>query len=167
MVFSNNKFNTISMEFLSTISEWGYIGLFLIAFLAGSIAPFSSESVMALLIAANYNLWLCIVVATIGNWLGGVTCYYIGYLGKIEWIEKYLKIKHNKLIKMQQFLQGKGAYMALFVFVPIIGDLIIVAFGLMRADIYRVNIAMLIGKLLRYIVMAYGANYLIELFLAK
>ncbi len=155
------------MEFLSTISEWGYIGLFLIAFLAGSIAPFSSESVMALLIAANYNLWLCIVVATIGNWLGGVTCYYIGYLGKIEWIEKYLKIKHNKLIKMQQFLQGKGAYMALFVFVPIIGDLIIVAFGLMRADIYRVNIAMLIGKLLRYIVMAYGANYLIELFLAK
>ena len=43
------------MEFLTTLSEWGYIGLFIAAFLAGSVLPFSSEVVLGLLIAAGYD----------------------------------------------------------------------------------------------------------------
>ncbi|OAV71582.1 hypothetical protein Barb4_00561 [Bacteroidales bacterium Barb4] len=33
----------------------------------------------------------CLVAATIGNFLGGMTCYWMGMLGKTEWLEKYLK----------------------------------------------------------------------------
>ena len=85
------------MEFLTSLSEWGYAGLFIAAFLAGSILPFSSEVVLGLLLVAGYSTWGCVVSATAGNWLGGITCYYIGRLGKTAWIEKYLKLSHEKL----------------------------------------------------------------------
>lgn len=32
--------------FLQLLTEWGYIGMFLSAFLAGTILPFSSEAVL-------------------------------------------------------------------------------------------------------------------------
>ena len=89
------------MEFIAGLSEWGYFGLFIAAFLAGSIIPFSSEAVLGLLLIAGYDSWGCVFSATLGNWLGGVTCYYIGYLGKTEWIHTYLKIPEEKLSKMQ------------------------------------------------------------------
>ena len=97
------------MDFIAGLSEWGYIGLFIAGFLAGSILPFSSEVVLGLLLYAGYNEWGCLASATAGNWLGGVTCYYIGRLGKVEWIEKYLRIKKSSLDKTQKFLQGKGS----------------------------------------------------------
>ena len=122
------------MEFIAGLSEWGYFGLFIAAFLAGSIIPFSSEAVLGLLLIAGYDSWGCVFSATLGNWLGGVTCYYIGYLGKTEWIHTYLKIPEEKLSKMQRFLKGKGSLFGFFVFIPVIGDIMIVALGLLRAN---------------------------------
>ena len=133
------------MEFIAGLSEWGYIGLFLSAFLSGSIIPLSSEVVLGILLVAGFHPWGCLLTATAGNWLGGVTCYYIGHLGKIE--------------KTQKWLQGKGALMAFFVFLPGIGDLIIVGLGLMRANALLVNISMLIGKFLRYYLIIIGVDY--------
>ena len=49
------------MEFIAGLSEWGYFGLFIAAFLAGSIIPFSSEAVLGLLLIAGYDSWLCIL----------------------------------------------------------------------------------------------------------
>ena len=46
------------MEFIAGLSEWGYFGLFIAAFLAGSIIPFSSEAVLGLLLIAGYDLSL-------------------------------------------------------------------------------------------------------------
>lgn len=138
------------MDFIAGLADWGYIGLFIATFLAGSILPFSSEVVLSALLAAGLNPWGCILTATAGNWLGGLTCYYIGRMGRMDWIEKYLRIKPEKLEKTQRFLQGKGALMAFFVFLPVVGDLIVVAFGLMRANVVMVGISMLAGKFLRY-----------------
>ena len=89
----------------------------------------------------------------------GVTCYYIGRLGKVEWIEKYLRIKKSSLDKTQKFLQGKGALMAFFVFLPAGGDLIIVTLGLMRANVLITNLSMLAGKFLRYYCVAKGIDF--------
>lgn len=152
------------MEFVSELSNWGYIGLFIATFLAGSIIPLSSEIVMSALLAAGFDSWGCIWVATAGNWLGGMTCYYVGHLGKMEWIEKYLHIDRQKLAKTQRFLQGKGALMAFFVFLPVVGDLIIVAFGLMRANVFWVGLSMLLGKFLRYWVWTQATLGVLTLF---
>ncbi|AHF12647.1 YqaA family protein [Barnesiella viscericola] len=152
------------MEFIASLSEWGYLGLFIAAFLAGSIIPFSSEVVLGLLLVAGYDPWGCVISATLGNWLGGVTCYYIGYLGKTEWIHTYLKMPEEKLAKMQHFLKGKGSLFGFFVFIPVIGDIMIVALGLMRANPIGTLLSMMAGKFSRYYLVIIGVNYLKDWF---
>ncbi|MCH5330515.1 MAG: DedA family protein [Alistipes sp.] len=145
-------------------TEWGYAGIFLSAFLAGSIVPFASEAVVVLLAQSGLSPWLCLLWATAGNTLGGVSCYWIGRLGKTEWINRWLKIKPAALERAQRFLKGRGAVMALFVALPYIGDAIAVALGLMRADFALTTVAMAIGKGLRYIAVLYAAEGIISLF---
>lgn len=71
--------------------EWllnlGYFGLFLGSFVAATVVPFSSDVQLVAMLAAGGNVWFCVVVATLGNWLGGLTSYWLGWLGKWEWIE--------------------------------------------------------------------------------
>lgn len=141
--------------------EYGYIGLFLASFLAATILPFGSEVVFAGLIALGMNAWGCVIMASIGNWLGGMTNYYIGRLGKVEWVEKYLKIEKEKVDKVQKWLEGKGSFMAFFSFLPIVGDIIALALGFMRANVYIVNIGMFLGKFARYVLIMYGVNWII------
>ena len=112
--------------------DWGYVGLFISALLAGSIIPFSSEIVMVALVKVGLSPALCVLSATLGNTLGGMTCYYMGRLGRIDWIEKYFKVKREKIKRMQHFLQGKGALMAFFAFLPFVGEAIAIALGFMR-----------------------------------
>jgi len=136
---------------MNTLIEWSYFGLFLATFLAGSILPFSSEVVLSGVLALEgINAWGCIAAATAGNFLGGMTCYWIGHFGKIEWIEKYLKVKPEKLQKYLKYMHGKGSWMAVFTFVPVVGDLLAVTLGYMRANILVTALTMLIGKFLRY-----------------
>lgn len=149
---------------LEFLMQYGYVGLFTACFLAATILPFSSDFVFGGLLVAGLAPWPCVVVATLGNWLGGMTNYFLGRLGKLEWIEKYLKIDPAKIEKMQVWLDKKGAYMALFSFVAFVGDIMAVALGYMRANLYIVTICMLIGKFCRYVVVMYAVQYGVSLF---
>ncbi|MBP1617042.1 MAG: putative integral rane protein [Bacteroidetes bacterium] len=151
---------------LQNVDAYGYLGLFAICFLAATILPFSSDFLFAaLIIMPQFDPWTCTFVATLGNWAGGMTNYFLGKLGNIEWIEKYLKIKEEKIIKMQTWIQGKGgALLAFFSFAPFVGDVMAVALGYMRANVYTVIVSMLIGKFSRYVVVMYAVKYGIHLF---
>ena len=138
---------------IQLLIDWGYTGLFISALLAGSIIPFSSELVMLALVKVGLNPAICVLAATLGNTMGGMTCYYMGHLGKTDWIEKYFKVKQEKIDKMQRFLQGKGALMAFFAFLPFIGEAIAIALGFMRSNEMLTSLSMFTGKLIRYIVM--------------
>ena len=135
------------MEFLI---EYSYIGVFIASFLAAPVLPFSREVVLTGVLLAGAGYWPCMISATIGNFLGGMSCYWLGKLGKIEWIEKYLKLDAKKLDKVQNWIKGKGSWMAFFVFLPGIGDFIAVALGYLRGNVWIVAISMFIGKALRY-----------------
>lgn len=135
------------MEFLI---EYGYLGVFVAAFLAATILPFSSEVVLTGVLLSGAAYWPCMIAATIGNVLGGMTCYWIGMLGKTEWIEKYLKLDAAKLQKVQDWIKNKGSWMAFFVFLPGIGDFIAVALGFLRGNVWIVLFSMTLGKALRY-----------------
>lgn len=135
------------MDFLI---EYGYIGVFIASFLAATILPFSSEVVLTGVLLAGSSYWPCMVAATLGNFLGGMSCYWLGMLGKVEWIEKYLKLDAKKLQKVQDWIAGKGSWMGFFVFLPGIGDFIAVALGFLRANVWIVAISMFLGKAIRY-----------------
>lgn len=136
--------------------DWGLPGLFISALLAGSIVPFSSELVVVALVKLGLPPIACLLSATLGNTVGGMTCYYMGRLGKISWIEKYFKVKKEKVDKMVNFLQGKGAMMAFFTFLPAIGEVIAIALGFMRSNTWITLGSMFAGKLVRYILLLYA-----------
>lgn len=135
----------------------GYIGLFIASFLAGSFVPFSSEVVLAaLMVKTDMNIWALLAVATIGNWLGEMTCYYIGHLGKLEWIERWTKVKKETLKKWHRRIKKYGAWLAFFSFLPLLGNVIAVACGYFRCSPTLTAILMLLGKLLRYVLLIEG-----------
>ena len=148
--------------------DWGYFGLFISAFIAGSILPFSSEIVMVILAQMGLNPVLCVLSATIGNTLGGMTCFWMGKLGKTTWIEKYFGVKKEKIDKVQTFLQGKGALMGFFAFLPFIGEAIAIALGFMRSNSWLTAFSMFVGKLIRYAILLvafqYGIDWLMQIF---
>lgn len=140
---------------LTDFAEYGYAGLFLAAFLAATILPFSSEVVFSALVFGGLNAWICVLCATFGNWLGGLTCYWLGHLGKIEWIEKWLRVSHDKIERARSWFRRYGDWVAFFSFLPVVGDIIAVAAGFMRCNFWIASTAMLFGKFARYLLWMY------------
>ena len=140
------------------LTQYGYWGMLLAAFLAGSFFPFSSEAVLVGLMATGLDPWLLMVYGTIGNVLGSIVNYGVGRMGKMEWIEKYLHVKKESLEKARRFMAGRGAWMGFFAFLPVLGSAITIALGLMRANIVITFIAITLGKIFRYIILIYGAG---------
>ncbi|MDO4790187.1 MAG: VTT domain-containing protein [Porphyromonas sp.] len=149
------------MEFLI---EHGYLGVFVAAFLAATILPFSSEVVLSGVLLAGADYWMCIAAATIGNWLGGMSCYWLGAQGKKEWIIKYLRVNPLRLEKITNWLQGRGSWMGFWAFLPGVGDFFAIALGLLRANVWSVALFMLTGKLVRYLVWQQIVDFFVSLF---
>ena len=139
----------------------GYWGMLIASFLAGSVFPFSSEVVMAALMATGLDPWLLAFYGTIGNVLGALLNYGIGRMGKVEWFEKYLHVKQKDLDRAERFVAGRGAWMGFFAFLPILGSAITVLLGLMRSNIVITFIAITLGKIFRYIILIYGVGLFI------
>jgi membrane protein YqaA with SNARE-associated domain len=137
------------MEGLFDYSLWG---LFLASFLAATVVPFSSEALLTFLIINGTDPYAAVLVATAGNWLGGMSSYAIGYMGKWVWIEKYLRIKRETIEKWHDRLYRKGAIFAFLSWVPAVGDIFAVGLGLLRSSIPITAVAMLAGKFSRYVI---------------
>ena len=149
---------------LQFMIEWGYLGMFLSALIAGTVVPFSSEAVLVALISMGLNPAGCVLAATAGNMIGGMTCYWLGTLGNMKWIKKYFGVNQKKLERAERFVKGRGAWMAFFMFIPFLGEAIGVVLGLMRANAWITSFAMLLGKSFRYIAIAATALGLTTLF---
>lgn len=145
---------------IAFLSQYGYGGMLVAAFLAGSFFPFSSEAVMLGLLATGLDGWKLIIYGSIGNILGSMFNYGVGRMGHLDWIEKYLHVKKSNLDKAQRFMAGHGAWMGFFAFLPIIGSAITIVLGLMRANIPISLLSISIGKILRYWLLIYGASLL-------
>lgn len=124
----------------------GLWGLFISAFVSATILPGNSEFVMVAVLAKFPNLfWETIVVATIGNTMGGMTSYAIG------------RIVPNKAeSRALGWMRRYGEWALLFSWVPVIGDALCVAAGWLRINAWLALLMLLIGKCARYLVIAGG-----------
>ena len=136
---------------MESFVEWGFLGLFLSSFLGATIIPLSSEIVLSLLLAQGFDIKLSIIIATIGNWLGGLSSYYLGSLGKWGFVEKYFLIKKDKITGFRLKIDKWGSTYALLCCLPFIGDPIAVSLGFFKINFLKVSFWMFIGKLLKYI----------------
>lgn len=137
--------------------NYGYWGMLIAAFLAGSFFPFSSEVVMLGLLAAGLDPWPLIGYGTVGNVAGSLFNYGVGRMGKLEWMEEHLHVKRETLQKAERFMGGHGALMGFFAFIPFLGSAITIALGYTRANLLLSATSITIGKFLRYVILVYGA----------
>ncbi len=147
--------------FIELLSSYGYWGMLIAAFLAGSFVPFNSETIMVALQTAGLDPWVLVIYGSIGNIAGGMFNYGVGRLGKLEWIEKYLHVKKKDLDRAERFMAGHGAWMGFFSFLPLLGSAITIVLGLMRANLTISFVSIAIGKSLRYLLLVFAASYFI------
>ncbi len=142
------------------MAEWvehGYWGIFLLSLLAATVIPFSSDVVLAaMIISGAFDPYLTVILASLGNWIGGMTNYVLGYLGKWIWIEKYLRVKKEKVRRFKRWVDRWGSWLAFISWFPGIGDVLAIALGLFKVSWWRVSLYMLVGKSARYIAIAWA-----------
>lgn len=127
--------------------EWGLIGLFGMCFLASTIIPFPSEATLLFFLnAGEYSPLSVLIVASFGNCLGGSTNYFLGYYGR-----KMLSKK--QVLKSETLVQRYGFWTALFSWLPVIGDPLLVLLGIYRVSSWKTMGLMCIGKIARYLLV--------------
>jgi len=129
----------------------GYTGLFIGSFLASTIIPFSSDLLLIALLALGFDPWICLIVATVGNSLGGMTSYGLGWLGKWKWIER-LGVSRQRLESQKARIECWGSLLAFFAWLPAVGDVFAIALGFYRVSPRRCTIYMFVGRLARFLV---------------
>ena len=103
--------------------QLGYLGLFIASFLSSTIIPMASGAVLVALIYNGFDPYWCVLIATVGNTLGGMTSYWIGHLGKMQWIEKYFRVPKEKILSFQGRIKRWGPMAGLLAWLPLIGEI--------------------------------------------
>lgn len=140
------------------LESLGLLGLFIGTFLAATILPFSSDALYIAVLAATKDPIGCLAVGTVGNWLGSVVTYWIGWIGRWEWIEKWFKVKRETLEKQKIKIDKYGVWLALLAWIPIIGDVIAIALGFYRTRPWATMFMLFVGKFARFLLwnLIYG-----------
>ncbi len=140
------------------LESLGLLGLFIGTFLAATVLPFSSDALYVAVLAATENPVGCLVVGTVGNWLGSVVTYWMGRIGRWEWIEKWFRVKKETLEKQKAKIDRYGVWLALLAWVPVIGDVIAIALGFYRTRPWATMFLLLVGKFARFLLwnLIYG-----------
>lgn len=127
-------------------------GLFFSGFLASTLLPGGSE--VALLYAANQpdaNLWLIGLVTSLGNTLGGMSSWGLGW-----WIKsKFGSLDEAKQQRALERVQAYGSPVLLLSWLPVIGDPLCLAAGWLRVGWLPALIFIGLGKAARYAVLLY------------
>ena len=136
-------------------------GLFAAAFLAATPVPFQSEIVFLAMQAAGVaDLWVLILVASIGNTLGSFVNYGLGRsLARFEGT-RWFPASPAKMARAEAWFQRWGSWVLLLSWAPL-GDLITVMAGVLRTPLWRFALLVAIAKTGRYIVLGYAAAQVI------
>lgn len=136
--------------------------LFLLAFSAATLLPGGSEAaLLAMASLSEHSTITLLTVASVGNILGSVLNYGLGRMALHYQDRKWFPASPAALIKAQGWFSRWGQWAVLLAWVPVIGDPITVAAGVMRMDFIRFLILVSISKTLRYMLLLGMFNLLV------
>lgn len=136
--------------------EWlldlGYLGLFLGTFAAGTILTFSSDVLILGMLVAGGDPWICLACATLGNGSGALVSYAMAWFAKWEWIEKWLKVRHETLVRYKQVIDRWGVWCAFFSWAPFVGQMFMLGLGFFKVRPVASALVTYLGCLFRFLV---------------
>jgi len=122
--------------------------LFASSFLSATLLPGNSEVVLvAMLLSGVSQPWMLVVIATMGNSLGGLTNVILGRFFPLRKTSRWQE-------KAAGWLKRYGAATLLLSWMPVIGDLLCLLAGWMRISWGPVLFFLCLGKALRYVLVA-------------
>lgn len=150
---------------METLLGLGYLGLFIGCFLAATVIPFSAEILLIGALLAGCAPLETFLVATVGNSLGSLTSYGLGYLGKWEWLEKYMHVSRESLERQKSRIDKYGPLLAFLCWLPFIGDVFAIGLGFYRLNFYKCLLFIVLGKAARFgvwtiLYVIYGNSFL-------
>jgi membrane protein YqaA with SNARE-associated domain len=132
------------------------LSLFAVAFASATILPLQSELLLtALIVGKQYPLPALLLVAGTGNTLGAVVNWWLGRMVETYKDRSWFPVSPEKLAAAQARYRRYGKYSLLLSWLPIGGDALTVAAGLMREPLLVFLTFVAIAKFGRYIALAY------------
>lgn len=140
---------------LLSLPEYGLTTVFLVSFISATLIPLGSEPVVFGLIRLNPEMfWPVVLVATIGNTLGGAVDWWLGY-GAHKVADKYSHSNHHT--RALDWLKKMGPKACLLAWLPLVGDPLCAVAGWLKLPFWPCLAYMAIGKFLRYVTMTLAA----------
>jgi len=135
------------MDYLFS-ADGGLLGLFVASFLAATLLPGGSEAVLFAVVRLHpEQSAAALVLATIGNTLGGMSTYLLARL-----------LPQKELPARLAALQRYGAAALVLAWAPLVGDALCAAAGWLRLNWLACMLWMALGKFARYVVVVAGAG---------
>ncbi|MCC2610304.1 YqaA family protein [Neorhizobium petrolearium] len=131
-----------------------YAGLFSAAFVAATIFPMQSEAILVgLILSDRYSLAGLFLAASVGNTLGAAVNWFIGRGVEQFRDRRWFPVTPEKLDRAQAWYRKYGKWSLLLSWLPIGGDAITVAAGVLKEPLPIFLILVFIGKSIRYLVL--------------
>lgn len=135
------------------VVEYGALGLFISAFISSTLAPGGSEAVLAYLIIERNNPTIYLVMlATLGNTLGAITTFYIGYFASTKYPPKNINPQHFD--KANVLIQRYGSIALVMSWLPVLGDVLCLVAGWVRLNFVKSLCFITLGKFARYFLIS-------------
>ncbi|MEA2003462.1 MAG: YqaA family protein [archaeon] len=132
-----------------------YISLFFTSFLASTVLPLGSEAYVAYITGVGHTPILIVLVASVGNFLGSLTTYYVGLMGEKTILSRHIGKDNKKYVRTKSFFDRYGTPALFFSWVPLVGDVLVFFAGMARTDIHKFTLFVFSGKLVRYVVIVF------------
>lgn len=135
-----------------------YLILLCVSFISATLFPMGSEGFLIYYLSIGLNVYLLILLATIGNTLGSYVNYWLGLKGE-EYLVKKKYLKESRLKKAKSIFDRYGGYSLFLSWAPIIGDAITFIAGILKYDLKKFFVIVSLAKLGRYIFVALAYLY--------
>ncbi|KQQ80089.1 hypothetical protein ASF73_02690 [Xanthomonas sp. Leaf131] len=133
-----------------------YLSLFALALIAATLLPAQSETALvALLLRGNSPVGL-VAAASIGNVLGSLINWWLGREVVRFQGRRWFPINAAALLRAQTWYRKYGKWSLLLSWMPIIGDPLTLAAGVMREPLRVFLPLVAVAKTARYVVLAWA-----------
>ncbi len=137
------------------LTNYGLFSLFLLSFLASTLIPLGSEWLVIAMLLSGGQPVTVVAVATVGNYLGALSTFWIGLYGGDFLTRRVLRMDEQSTRKAEKFYARFGSYSLFLSFLPVVGDPLCLVGGMLRVSLLRFTLLVVSGKLARYAAVAW------------
>lgn len=145
------------MELENLALTYGYVGVFILALVSNLTFFLPAPLVVPVYaLGVTHNPILLGLSSGLGSTVGEFSSYFIGLAGK-----KIINERYEKQLEIARKLLQKYGVAMIFIFAltPLPDDLLLVTFGIIKYDLKKAFTAMLFGKIILNMIVAYAGRY--------